>query len=54
MPATWADALAAVGTGITTVMDTVTGSTLLTTLSFGFAFVMLAIKVVKRLIKIGK
>lgn len=54
MPTTWTAALEAVGTGITTVMGTITGDTLLTTLSFGFAFFMLAVKGVKKLIKLGK
>lgn len=54
MPATWSAALEAVGTGIGTVIETVTGSTLLTALSFGFAFFMLSVRGVKKLIKLGK
>ena len=53
MPETWKTALDAVTSGTTDVMSIVTGSALLTALSFGFIFVRKGIGVVKRLIRIG-
>lgn len=53
MPTGWTDALAAVADGMEDVMSTITGDTLLLTLSFGFIFVRKGIGVVKKLIRIG-
>lgn len=53
MPTGWSDALSAIKDGMTDVMTTVTGNTLLLALSFGFVFVRKGIGIVKKLIRIG-
>lgn len=53
MPEAWSAALGAVKSGMTDVMSTVTGDTLLLTLSFGFIFVRKGIGLVRKLIRIG-
>lgn len=53
MPEAWSAALGAVKSGMEDVMSTITGDTLLLTLSFGFIFVRKGIGVVKKLIRIG-
>ena len=53
MPETWKTAMDAVTSGTTDVLATVTGSAILTALSFGFIFMKKGIGVVKRLIRIG-
>ena len=53
MPESWSAALDAVKSGMTDVMGTVTGDTLLLALSFGFIFIRKGIGVVKKLIRIG-
>lgn len=53
MPEAWSAALTAVKTGMTDVLGTVTGDTLLLALSFGFVFLRKGIGVTKKLIRIG-
>lgn len=53
MPTTWENATGAVADGVTSVISTVTGDTLLTALVFGFLFVRKSIGIVKRLVKLG-
>lgn len=53
MPENWTAALAAVKSGMESVMSTITGDTLLLVFSFGFLFVRKGIGVVKKLIRIG-
>lgn len=53
MPTTWNDAVSAVADGVSSAMTTVTGSTLLLALSFGFLFLRKSIGMVKRFIKLG-
>lgn len=53
MPENWAAALGAATTGVTDAMAMVTGSAILTALTFGFIFLKKAISVVKKLIRLG-
>lgn len=53
MPEAWSTALGAVKSGMQDVMSTITGDTLLLTLSFGFIFMRKGIGVVRKLIRIG-